>query len=184
MNFHIREYEEETVARAFETLHKKRSSTRLAFHRIHSIPARVVLCFAKKRLIDTKVSARKKDRIVVITKKGVLLTHSRKTGYFIGRYFESHSKEEKKKFITRWGRIRRIKPPQTLPKTTTNINHPPHLHRLTTARQAANGGGRAGSAFPRARTAAGSAPQPGRIAPADPPRHRHLPPLQPASKQM
>ena len=78
MNFHIREYEEETLARAFETLHKKRSSTRLAFHRIHSIPARVVLCFAKKRFIDTKVSARKKDRIVVITKKGVLLTREKR----------------------------------------------------------------------------------------------------------
>ena len=96
LNFHIREYEEETLlARAFETLHKKRSSTRLAFHRIHSIPARVVLCFAKKRFIETKVSARKKDRIVVITKKGVLLTHSRKTGYLLGDIL---SKEEKKKF--------------------------------------------------------------------------------------
>ena len=138
LNFHIREYEEETLARAFETLHKKRPSTRLAFHRIHSIPARVVLCFAKKRFIETKVSARKKDRIVVITKKGVLLTHSRKNGIFIGRYFESHSKEEKKKFITRWGRIRRRKPPPARTKTTTNINHPPLHRRLTPARQGAN----------------------------------------------
>ena len=135
LNFHIREYEEETLlARAFETLHKKRSSTRLAFHRIHSIPARVVLCFAKKRFIETKVSARKKDRIVVITKKGVLLTHSRKTGYLLGDIL---SKEEKKKFTT-WGRIRRIKPPPARTKTTTNINHPPLHRRLTPARQGAN----------------------------------------------
>ena len=135
MNFHIREYStKKKKLLAFGTLHKKRPSTRLAFHRIHLIPARVVLCFAKKRFIETKVSARKKDRIVVITKKGVLLTHSRKTGYLLGDIL---SKEEKKKFTT-WGRIRRIKPPPARTKTTTNVNHPPLHRRLTPARQGAN----------------------------------------------
>jgi hypothetical protein len=97
LNFHIREYEEETLARAFETLHKKRPSTRLAFHRIHLIPARVVLCFAKKRFIETKVSARKKDRIVVITKKGVSQKKKKqKTGYLLGDILSLTVKRKRK----------------------------------------------------------------------------------------